>query len=163
MIEKNFQNRLKEFRAMRKISLSELSEMVGYSKSYVSDVENKRYQSVKSNFLEKIAKNTDVNLHWLITGRGPATYKPYDTYEVNENKEEYRTKGLKVDKNTLSLIKDIQNYVIRIPIVIHMEISNNLPPDAFDNLLEKLNYEISLINYNLTILEKSLKGEIKND
>lgn len=62
--------RLKEYRKIKGIrTITRFSEIVGISQGSLSDIENeKTFPSADT--MQKIARNTDVNLHWLLTGEG---------------------------------------------------------------------------------------------
>lgn len=63
-------HRLKEYRNIKGIrTITRFSEILGISQGSLSDIENeKTFPSADT--MQKIALNTDINLHWLLTGKG---------------------------------------------------------------------------------------------
>lgn len=62
--------RLKEYRKIRGIrTITRFSEIIGISQGSLSDIENeKTFPSADT--LQKIVEKTDINAHWLLTGKG---------------------------------------------------------------------------------------------
>ncbi len=59
---------IKEIRKKRKMTLSELAERSGFAKSYVSSIERNRQTNPTIQFLERVAKELDVSLNYLLYG-----------------------------------------------------------------------------------------------
>lgn len=66
-------NRFQKARKMIGINQTEIAERLGTSRKSISDYENGR--PINSEVLEKLAKNFNVNIHWLITGQGEMFYQ----------------------------------------------------------------------------------------
>ena len=63
-------HRLKEYRKIKRIlTITSFSEIIGISQGSLSDIENeKTFPSADT--LQKIVRNTDINVQWLLTGEG---------------------------------------------------------------------------------------------
>lgn len=68
--------RLQAFRKAKKLSGESFGELIGLTKSGLSNVENGRAK-VSIDFLEVLIKEfPDLNLHWLINGEGEMLQQP---------------------------------------------------------------------------------------
>lgn len=66
----NFGSRLQSYRMAKRLTGKQLADIIGISQGSLSELENgKREPSGKVFY--GIAKNTDIDLNWLITGEGP--------------------------------------------------------------------------------------------
>ena len=63
-------HRLKEYRKIKGIhTITRFSEIAGISQGSLSDIENEKTLP-SADTMQKIARNTDINPHWLLTGEG---------------------------------------------------------------------------------------------
>lgn len=58
--------RIRELRVQKKLSISELAEKAGVSKSYISHIERNLQKNPSIQFLEKLALVLDVNVYTLL-------------------------------------------------------------------------------------------------
>ena len=62
--------RLKEYRKIKGIrTITSFSEIIGISQGSLSDIENEKTLP-SADTLQKIVQITDINAHWLLTGKG---------------------------------------------------------------------------------------------
>ncbi|UOQ45388.1 helix-turn-helix domain-containing protein [Halobacillus salinarum] len=61
-------DRIQKIRKDRHMSLSELAERAGVAKSYLSSIERNIQSNPSIQFLEKIAKELDVSMNYLLHG-----------------------------------------------------------------------------------------------
>lgn len=61
--------RIKEVRKERKITLKELSDKIGYSSAYISQIENGKRGKPSHDFLQKVSNSLDVSIMYLTTGK----------------------------------------------------------------------------------------------
>ena len=61
--------RITFFRTEKNISQQKLADLIGVSRGYIGDIERDRSEP-SSNFLTLIASKLDVNIDWVLTGRG---------------------------------------------------------------------------------------------
>lgn len=80
----NFGARLQSYRALKGITGQELAKIIGVSQGSLSEIENgKREPSAKVFY--GIIKNTDIDIKWLVTGKGAEPKKEdYSFYEELE-------------------------------------------------------------------------------
>ena len=76
-------NRLKSWRKHSMLKLVELSKMIRVSQSSLSELENDK-SLPSSTTLAKLCMFSDINIYWLLTGRGPMIrQKPEHGDEIN--------------------------------------------------------------------------------
>lgn len=61
--------RIKEVRKERKITLKELSDKIGYSSAYISQIENGKRSKPSHDFLQKVSDHLDISISYITTGR----------------------------------------------------------------------------------------------
>ncbi|MFC7319301.1 helix-turn-helix domain-containing protein [Halobacillus campisalis] len=61
-------DRIQHIRKNRQLSLSELAERAGVAKSYLSSIERNLQSNPSIQFLEKISKELDVSMNYLLHG-----------------------------------------------------------------------------------------------
>lgn len=84
-------NRLKKLRNILKLSVDKMAEELDTNNYKIRDCENKK-QKISNDLLEKIGIVYNVNLNWLITGKGEMFIK--------ENKEiNYKEENIEIIKN----------------------------------------------------------------
>ena len=62
--------RLRAYRKEKGFKLKELAAIIGYSQGGLSDIENEKARP-STQTLVKLIQNTDINIAWLLTGKGP--------------------------------------------------------------------------------------------
>ncbi|ASF40860.1 transcriptional regulator [Halobacillus halophilus] len=70
--------RIKQIRKARHMSLSELAERAGVAKSYLSSIERNIQTNPSIQFLEKISKELDVSINFLLHGESDAKDETLD-------------------------------------------------------------------------------------
>ncbi len=83
--------RLKEYRLKKEMKSQDLAKQIGISQGSYSDLERGK-TTPSSETLEKLIRQTDINLYWLLTGEGPMTreagilpaLEPAFSYELKE-------------------------------------------------------------------------------
>ncbi|MFC7062220.1 helix-turn-helix domain-containing protein [Halobacillus seohaensis] len=83
-------NRIQQIRKNRQLSLSELAERAGVAKSYLSSIERNLQSNPSIQFLEKISKELDVSMNYLLHG-------------------ESAEKDTNLDDDWLEIVQDAQN------------------------------------------------------
>lgn len=81
-------NRLKKLRNILKLSVDKMAEELETNNYKIRDCENKK-QKISNDLLEKIGINYNVNLNWLITGKGEIFIK--EEKEINYKEENIKT------------------------------------------------------------------------
>ena len=100
-----FGDRLISFRKARKITQIELGEAIGMKQASIHDYEkNKVSPSIET--IQKIANHYNVNLNWLLTGKGPM-YLPDDVPAVDKLEELKREIGHQFNS---VLVTQLSNY-----------------------------------------------------
>ncbi|MFG6147449.1 helix-turn-helix domain-containing protein [Halobacillus sp. B23F22_1] len=61
-------DRIQQIRKRRHLSLSELAERAGVAKSYLSSIERNLQSNPSIQFLEKISRELDVSMNYLLHG-----------------------------------------------------------------------------------------------
>lgn len=69
--------RIKEYRKLKNMSLSELAEKAGVAKSYLSSIERNIQSNPSIHFLEKIASVLDISVHLLLHGESNRSDNEY--------------------------------------------------------------------------------------
>lgn len=90
-------NRIKETRIYYNYTLTAFAKSLGFSQSYMSEVENGKTKPSLV-LLYQISENTSINLHWLFTGEGKMLR------EKNTN-EAYLETSLDNDPEVAELLK----------------------------------------------------------
>jgi transcriptional regulator with XRE-family HTH domain len=102
--------RLRLWRKSMRMKLLDVKEMIGVSQGSLSDLENNKSLPSAAT-LTQLCLRTDLNIFWLLTGKGPVTRKVGMTEDQNIM-ETGHLKSLQ-DKNlnslVMSLIKTYQN------------------------------------------------------
>lgn len=88
-------NRLKKLRNILKLSIDKMAEELETNNYKIRDCENKK-QKISNDLLEKIGIIYNVNLNWLITGKGEMfikeekaiNYKEENIKKINELSEQ---------------------------------------------------------------------------
>lgn len=95
----NFGSRLKQYRVDKGWTGTQLAETIGISQGSLSEIENgKREPSGK--FFHGIAKNTDIDIKWLLTGESPkklAKLPKSKKFEILEEFEEWLGEEIRMD------------------------------------------------------------------
>lgn len=94
--EKNIHGRIREVRLSIKLSLTAFAKMLGFSVSYLSEVENKKTKPSLS-LLYKISSLPKIDGHWLLTGEGEMTRKPKKEVGVAEDTPAYNKEEVPVE------------------------------------------------------------------
>ena len=81
-------NRLKKLRNILKLSIDKMAEELETNNYKIRDCENKK-QTISNALLEKIGIIYNVNLNWLITGKG-------EIFIVEEKKLDYKEENIKM-------------------------------------------------------------------
>lgn len=81
-------NRLKKLRNILKLSVDKMAEELETNNYKIRDCENKK-QKISNDLLEKIGIIYNVNLNWLITGKGEIFIK--EEKEINYKEENIKT------------------------------------------------------------------------
>lgn len=81
-------NRLKKLRNILKLSIDKMAEELETNNYKIRDCENKK-QKISNDLLEKIGIIYNVNLNWLITGKG-------EIFIVEEKKLDYKEENIKM-------------------------------------------------------------------
>ena len=81
-------NRLKKLRNILKLSIDKMAEELETNNYKIRDCENKK-QKISNDLLEKIGIVYNVNLNWLITGKGEIVI--HEEKEVNYKEENIKT------------------------------------------------------------------------
>lgn len=81
-------NRLKKLRNILKLSVDKMAEELKTNNYKIRDCENKK-QKISNDLLEKIGIIYNVNLNWLITGKG-------EIFIVEEKKLDYKEENIKM-------------------------------------------------------------------
>ncbi|SMF96152.1 DNA-binding transcriptional regulator, XRE-family HTH domain [Methylomagnum ishizawai] len=76
--------RIAEWRKTKKLSQQKLADLIGVSRSYLGDVEAGRCDA-SAKILTSMAKHTDVNPGWLLTGEGVMEREPPISEPVSED------------------------------------------------------------------------------
>ncbi|RWZ59010.1 helix-turn-helix domain-containing protein [Halobacillus fulvus] len=71
-------DRIKQIRKDRRMSLSELAERAGVAKSYLSSIERNIQTNPSIQFLDKISKELDVSMNFLLHGEPDANDESLD-------------------------------------------------------------------------------------
>lgn len=99
--------RLKNLRNILKLSIDKMAEELETNNYKIRDCENKK-QKISNDLLEKIGIVYNVNLNWLITGKGEIFIK--EEKEINykeENIELIKKSDEKMNKKIYYLIRSI--------------------------------------------------------
>ncbi len=67
--------RLKKYRLFKGLTINELSNRIGISKGYLSEIENGK-KSFGQETLYSLLENFNIHIHWLFTGNGEMEYIP---------------------------------------------------------------------------------------
>lgn len=98
------------------LSVSKFSTEIGISKSTIHKILTSN-TSIQSNNLQKLAeKFPDINLHWLITGRGQMLFSDYSDRKIPsiEDKSTLNTTAsANADNETLKLLIESNAQLIR--------------------------------------------------
>ena len=81
-------NRLKKLRNILKLSIDKMAEELETNNYKIRDCENKK-KTISNALLEKIGIIYNVNLNWLITGKG-------EIFIVEEKKLDYKEENIKM-------------------------------------------------------------------
>ncbi len=68
--------RLRQWRKKSELKIKELADMIGYSQGGLSEIENGKAKPSTQTLL-KLVQHTNINLAWLLTGKGPMEWPGY--------------------------------------------------------------------------------------
>lgn len=97
--------RLREYRKKKGYKIKELANIIGFSQGGLSDIENEKADPSTQTLL-KLVQNTDINLAWLLTGKGPMEWSGYPM-SVAESVSCYGPEVDDISAKILTLLKDM--------------------------------------------------------
>jgi transcriptional regulator with XRE-family HTH domain len=97
--------RLREYRKNKGFKIKELANIIGFSQGGLSDIENEKADPSTQTLL-KLVQNTDINLAWLLTGKGPMKWSGYPM-SVAESVSCYGPEVDNISAKILALLEDM--------------------------------------------------------
>ncbi len=101
--------RLKEVRAYLSLSQKDFAKKYGISQQALSKYENGQFD-ISDGIKKGLANEFDINIHWLLTGKGIMFYKENEAGNGNNSREEAET--LLSYKEMLPVLSEIADFTI---------------------------------------------------
>ena len=101
-------NRLKKLRNILKLSIDKMAEELETNNYKIRDCENKK-QKISNDLLEKIGIIYNVNLNWLITGKGEIFIK--EEKEISYKEENIKTINLLSEKDNKKIYHFVKSII----------------------------------------------------
>lgn len=161
---KEIGERLVKYRLSRCQTQQILSAMADVSRSYWADIERGRCRPSRA-FIEALLKTHDVNIDWLLTGRGPMrwgpSWRPLSDSEIASNRisAQESVEESKACYESDKRVRKQRSYPIphRTKQAEILELMAKLTPEQQDHVLEIINESAQLNDLRAKVAELEAK------
>ncbi len=138
----------KRMRALRlhlKVSQTALAKKLNVKPSAISQIESGKIRPGNDTML-LLTKLCDVNLHWLLTGKGPMWVDPLDSRQKTREKLQQVRTFINSELDVLTRYREQQRWAETLDIPVSGEIAAGPPVENFDTYMEFLTIRRGMIH-----------------
>lgn len=136
--------RMKALRLHLKVTQTALAKKLNVKPSAISQIESGRIRPSTDTML-LLTKLCDVNLHWLITGKGPMWVDPCDSRQKTREKLKQVRKYINNELDLLTHNREMERWSETLDIPVSGEIAAGPPVENFDTYMEFLTIRRGMI------------------
>ncbi len=136
--------RIKALRLTLKVTQTDLAKKLNVKPSAISQIESGKINP-STEKMKLLTRLCDVNLHWLITGKGPMWVDPRDSRKKTREKLQEVRAFIHSELDILTRTREQQNWAESLDIPVSGEIAAGPPVENFDTYMEFLTIRRGMI------------------
>lgn len=103
---RSFAERVHFYRSVKRLKVKELAKLLGVTHQMVSYIEKGKQEKPSAKIIEAFVENTDINVGWLLTGRGEPVLGGIDQEVLVKKLEKLETENEELRKIVLEIAKE---------------------------------------------------------